>query len=104
MLSLMAPNYISRYISARRALIQDLFILPTVDPISFLRGSLDVLLLTAKMVMLIHYFVSNRKMSEEKVEGTRQNAIGLRRESRTLLLTLIAFSLSFLGKLDQIRT
>lgn len=76
----MAPNYIFLRMSARQVLIQILPILPTADPISFLRDRFHVLLLTtAKVVMLARLLLSTTgKHHKKEMKGTRQNAGGRR--------------------------
>lgn len=76
----MVPNYISLHMSARQVLIQILPILPTADPISFLRGRFHVLLLTtAKAAMLACLLLSTTgKCHKKEMKGTRQNAGGRR--------------------------
>jgi len=76
MLSLMAPNCISLYISARYALIQDLFIVSTVVPICFLRGSSDVLLQTAKMAILVHCCQQQENVTRKRWRAKDKMKVG----------------------------
>lgn len=59
MFGIINPHFISLCASAWCALIQIPLIIPTVDPITFLRGSSDIL--TAKIPMLISYHCQQQR-------------------------------------------